>query len=120
MLLPSFSMVSRLLHTGDRDHGPLSISARCRGMTCLQSAFSAHDVAHKHTNREIVEACELLRSGQRILDVACGGGRHSLAMARRGALVTGIDLGPAAIATQAQSAQGGLGRRVRAGRRPAP
>src|SRR5262249_42934998 len=36
---------------------------------------------------------------QRILDIACGGGRHSLAMARRGALVTGIDLGPAAIAT---------------------
>jgi SAM-dependent methyltransferase len=46
-----------------------------------------------------LEACGLLRSGQRILDIACGGGRHSLAMARRGALVTGIDLGPAAIAT---------------------
>lgn len=33
-----------------------------------------------------------------MLDLACGGGRHSLAMARRGAMVTGIDIGPAAIA----------------------
>src|SRR5262249_59250811 len=56
--------------------------------------------SQRYTHREIafLEACGLLRSGQRILDVACGGGRHSLAMARRGALVTGIDLGPAAIA----------------------
>ena len=102
MLPPSFSTASRPLHTGSRDHGPLSISARCRGDVCLQSAFSAHcDALTALYTREIafLEACGLLRSGQRILDVACGGGRHSLAMARRGALVTGIDLGPAAIAT---------------------
>jgi SAM-dependent methyltransferase len=57
--------------------------------------------SQRYTNREIafLDACGLLRSGRRILDVACGGGRHSLAMARRGALVTGLDLGPAAIAT---------------------
>jgi ubiquinone/menaquinone biosynthesis C-methylase UbiE len=68
--------------------------------------FSGHFLrtatrSQRYTNREIafLEACGLLRSGKRILDVACGGGRHSLAMARRGVLVTGIDLGPAAIAT---------------------
>src|SRR5262245_6082806 len=70
------------------------------------ATFSQHFLrtatrSQRYTNQEIafLETCGLLRSGQRILDVACGGGRHSLAMARRGALVTGIDLGPVAIAT---------------------
>ena len=69
-------------------------------------AFSRHFLrtatrSQRYTHREmaLLEECGLLHSGQRILDIACGGGRHSLAMARRGALVTGIDLGPAAIAT---------------------
>jgi 2-polyprenyl-6-hydroxyphenyl methylase/3-demethylubiquinone-9 3-methyltransferase len=35
--------------------------------------------------------------GKRVLDVGCGGGLLSEAMAARGALVTGIDLGPATI-----------------------
>src|SRR5256886_13962592 len=68
-------------------------------------AFSRHFLrtatrSQRYTHREIalLEECGLLRPGQRILDIACGGGRHSLAMARRGALVTGNDLGPAAIA----------------------
>jgi ubiquinone/menaquinone biosynthesis C-methylase UbiE len=69
-------------------------------------AFSRHFLrtatrSQRYTKREIafLEQCGVLRPGQRILDVACGGGRHSLAMARRGAIVTGIDLGPTAIAT---------------------
>jgi len=33
-------------------------------------------------------------AGKRVLDVGCGGGLLSEAMARRGAQVTGIDLGP--------------------------
>src|SRR5712691_13217613 len=68
-------------------------------------AFSRHFLrtatrSQRYTHREMafLEESGLLRPGQRILDIACGGGRHSLAMARRGALVTGIDLGPAAIA----------------------
>lgn len=32
-----------------------------------------------------------LRPGQRVLDVCCGPGRHSLALARRGFAVTGLD-----------------------------
>ena len=53
----------------------------------------------RDTKREIafLERNELLTAGRRILDLACGGGRHSVAMAQRGAAVTGIDLGPAAI-----------------------
>src|SRR5215813_9951984 len=69
-------------------------------------AFSRHFLrtatrSQRYTRREtaFLEQCGILHPGQRILDVACGGGRHSLAMARRGAIVTGIDLGPAAIAT---------------------
>ncbi len=68
-------------------------------------AFSRHFLrtatrSQRYTHREMafLEETGLLRPGQRILDIACGGGRHSLAMARRGALVTGVDLGPAAIA----------------------
>src|SRR5438046_2826592 len=69
------------------------------------ATFSRHFLrtatrSQRYTHHEIafLEACGLLRPGLHILDIACGGGRHSLAMTRRGALVTGIDLGPAAIA----------------------
>ena len=75
-------------------------------------AFSRHFLrtatrSQRYTQREIafLEQCGLLQPGQRILDVACGGGRHSLAMARRGAIVTGIDLGPVAIATAQRRAK---------------
>lgn len=36
-----------------------------------------------------------LKKGERLLDVPCGSGRHSLELARRGALVLGVDLTPA-------------------------
>jgi SAM-dependent methyltransferase len=76
------------------------------------SAFSRHFLRtatrrQHYTRREIafLERSGLLVPGRRILDLACGGGRHSLAMARRGAVVTGIDLGPAAIATARRRAR---------------
>jgi ubiquinone/menaquinone biosynthesis C-methylase UbiE len=55
----------------------------------------------RHTRREIefLQRCGALASGQRILDLACGGGRHSLVMAQHGASVTGLDIGPSAIAS---------------------
>ena len=75
-------------------------------------AFSRHFLrtatrSQRYTQREMafLEQYGLLQPGQRVLDVACGGGRHSLAMARRGALVTGIDLGPAAIITARRRAR---------------
>jgi SAM-dependent methyltransferase len=77
-----------------------------------EAAFSRHFLrtatrGQHYTRREIafLEQCGLLAPGRRILDVACGGGRHSLAMAGRGAVVTGIDLGPAAIATARRRAK---------------
>jgi SAM-dependent methyltransferase len=68
-------------------------------------SFSRHFLrtatrGERYTRREVafLERYGILAPGRRILDIACGGGRHSLAMARQGAVVTGIDLGPAAIA----------------------
>jgi SAM-dependent methyltransferase len=70
-----------------------------------EPAFSRHFLrtatrSQQYTRREMafLEQWGVLVPGQRILDLACGGGRHSLAMARHGAIVTGVDLGPAAIA----------------------
>ena len=69
-----------------------------------EPGFSRHFLrtatrSSRYTQREIafLERHGLLVPGCRILDLACGGGRHSVAMAQRGAVVTGIDLGPAAI-----------------------
>ena len=38
-----------------------------------------------------------LRGDERILDIACGFGRHSLELARRGFSVTGVDITPSYI-----------------------
>lgn len=55
--------------------------------------------SHRYTRRELafLQRCGVLLPGRHILDLACGGGRHSLAMARQGAIVTGLDIGPAAV-----------------------
>lgn len=50
-----------------------------------------------------------LHGGEKILDLACGFGRHSLALARRGFSVTGVDLTPAYIEyADAQAKKEGL------------
>jgi SAM-dependent methyltransferase len=45
-----------------------------------------------------------LEPGQRVLDVGCGPGRHSLAMARRGFEVVGVDLSPDFVALAREAA----------------
>lgn len=60
------------------------------GPAYLRNAFT------KGTEQEtgfLVDALGLV-PGQRVLDVGCGPGRHSLALARRGLDVLGIDLSP--------------------------
>jgi SAM-dependent methyltransferase len=50
-----------------------------------------------------------LEPGQRVLDVGCGPGRHSLALARRGLDVVGVDLSPDFVALAREAAaDGGL------------
>jgi SAM-dependent methyltransferase len=64
--------------------------ARFLGPAYLRNAFT------KGTEQEVaflVEALDLGR-GSRVLDVGCGPGRHSLALARRGITVLGVDHSP--------------------------
>ncbi len=52
----------------------------------------------------VVEALKL-RGGERVLDLACGFGRHALELARRGYSVVGVDFTPAYIADARATAQ---------------
>src|SRR6185503_17029472 len=52
----------------------------------------------------VLERLEL-DPGARVLDVACGHGRHSLELARRGFAVTGVDLSARSIAVAREAAE---------------
>ena len=78
--------------------------ARFLGPAYLRNAFT------KGTEQEVaflVDAIELAPD-QRVLDVGCGPGRHSLALARRGIEVLGVDLSEdfVALARDAAEAEG--------------
>src|SRR5207244_12344322 len=69
------------------DDGWFDELAEFLGPAYLRNAFTYG------TEQEVAFLCErlLLREGSRVLDLGCGPGRHSLAMARRGIEVVGID-----------------------------
>jgi ubiquinone/menaquinone biosynthesis C-methylase UbiE len=46
-----------------------------------------------------------LKKGDRILDIGCGTGRHSLGLAKEGMIMTGIDLSPDMLTIARQKAQ---------------
>jgi SAM-dependent methyltransferase len=75
-----------------------------------QATWSSGDYAVVGTTLQIVgeTLCEAidLRSGERVLDVACGNGNAALAAARRFALVTGVDYVPALLARAGVRAAG--------------
>jgi SAM-dependent methyltransferase len=54
-------------------------------------AVFAQEVAATEAQADFLVRALGLRPGQRLLDVGCGPGRHSLALARRGLAVTGLD-----------------------------
>lgn len=85
-----------------------------------QATWSSGDYSVVGTTLQITgEAlCEAvdLRSGERVLDVACGNGNAALAAARRFAKVTGVDYVPALLArATARAAADGLPLEVREG-----
>ncbi len=64
-------------------------------------------IPEERTRKEVDFVLERLElePGARVLDVACGHGRHSLELARRGFVVTGIDLSPRSIAFAREAAE---------------
>ena len=60
----------------------------------------------EQTAQEVDFVVEQLRleAGARVLDVACGHGRHSLELARRGLMVTGVDLSPRSLTLARETA----------------
>lgn len=68
--------------------------------TELPNAFWRSAVPAEYTSAEIDFLVRVagLRPGSRVLDLPCGSGRHSLALARRGCRVTGIDVSAEAVA----------------------
>jgi ubiquinone/menaquinone biosynthesis C-methylase UbiE len=85
-----------------------------------QAAWSSGDYSVVGTTLQITgeTLCEALdlRSGERVLDVACGNGNAALAAARRFARVTGVDYVPALLARAgARAAADGLPLELREG-----
>jgi SAM-dependent methyltransferase len=54
--------------------------------------YAHRDVDEAHRQIDLVERCLRPARGARVLDLCCGGGRHSVELARRGYRVTGVDL----------------------------
>ncbi|MGH8985613.1 MAG: class I SAM-dependent methyltransferase [Acidimicrobiia bacterium] len=77
--------------------------ARHLGAAYLRNAFT------KGTEQEVEFLVGVLglASGERVLDVGCGPGRHALALARRGIETVGVDLSPdfVALARDAAAAE---------------
>ncbi len=68
--------------------------------------YEHRDEGEAETAVELIEQTVGRDPGRSVLDVACGSGRHSIAFARRGYRVTGIDLSPTLLEqarTQAQA-----------------
>lgn len=61
------------------------------------------DVEATHREIDAVETILHLRKGARVLDLACGAGRHSIELAKRGYRMTGYDLSEALLKTARSS-----------------
>ncbi len=70
-----------------------------------------HDYAENLTRQEVdfLEQALSLRGVETVLDLACGGGRHSIELARRGISVVGLDVAAPVLAhARAQASELGL------------
>jgi SAM-dependent methyltransferase len=87
--------------TGPSERDWFNPVAEFLGPAYLRNAFT------KGTEQEVeyLVGALGLEPGQRVLDVGCGPGRHSLALARRGLDVVGVDLSPDFIALARAAAE---------------
>jgi 2-polyprenyl-3-methyl-5-hydroxy-6-metoxy-1,4-benzoquinol methylase len=83
--------LQRELSQGGPVRGPLSLTLDSLPGAARPSTWFAW---HAH----------LIRPGARVIDLACGAGRHSLAAAALGARVTGVDRDPAKLAAASERA----------------
>src|SRR3954447_5216257 len=76
-----------------------------------RSAFPPEETLKRpwadRTGAEVDRALAMLgvRGGERVLDMACGTGRHSLELARRGHDVVGVDISPDLLAVAEADAE---------------
>jgi SAM-dependent methyltransferase len=67
--------------------------------------YSHRDTIEAERLNDLIERVAGLRKGDQMLDIGCGRGRHAISMARRGYVVTGLDLSARAIATARERAR---------------
>lgn len=67
--------------------------------------YSKREGIHKEPSAFFVQHVDLLSSSPKVLDLACGTGRNSVALALKGAKVTGIDFSESAIEKARRFAQ---------------
>lgn len=67
--------------------------------------YSHHDDEEARRMVDLIEQAAGLSKGSTVVDVACGRGRHSIELARRGYDVTGADLSENALARAREAAQ---------------
>jgi SAM-dependent methyltransferase len=76
-------------------------------MADLWHALYADDVSDEETKREcdFIQSFLPLDTFPTILDLACGAGRHSLELARRGYITTGADINESALSVASEEAR---------------
>ncbi len=63
-----------------------------------QALYPHRDDAEAERLVDLLLARAVIAAGDRVVDLACGGGRHAAALAERGMTVTGVDLSSAQLA----------------------
>lgn len=74
----------------------------------MAADFSAHEPpsAKNSLAMRVIERENMLAPGCKVLDVGCGTGRYSIALAQKGAVVTGTDISPKMIELAGKAAEG--------------
>lgn len=73
-------------------------SQRYARMLAVDPAFAGEIDGHAEEQVDLLERVLRLQPGDRVLDLGCGGGRHSVLLAERGYRVVGLDLAPEVLA----------------------